>query len=77
VITATEQISNYLGSFTEFQKRAAGHNLLWLRELRENAFARFCEVGSPTTHDEDWRFTSVSGIARTEFQFFCEQEIAP
>ena len=29
-------------------------------ELRQNAFARFCEVGFPTTHDEDWRFTNVA-----------------
>ena len=34
-------------------------------KLRENAFARFCETGFPTTHDEDWRFTNVSVIART------------
>jgi Fe-S cluster assembly protein SufD len=67
VITATDQISTYLDSFTEFQKRATGHNVPWLRELRESAFARFCEVGFPTTRDEDWRFTNVSAIARTPF----------
>jgi Fe-S cluster assembly protein SufD len=68
VITATAQLGTYLESFTEFQKRAAGGNLPWLRQLRENAFARFCAVGFPTTHDEDWRFTNVSTIARTPFQ---------
>src|SRR5205823_9971227 len=68
VITATEQLETYLESFTEFQKRAAGRDLPWLRNLREDAFARFCEVGFPTTHDEDWRFTNVSAIARTSFQ---------
>jgi Fe-S cluster assembly protein SufD len=39
-----------------------------LQSLRRNAFARFCEVGFPTTHDEDWRFTNVSEIARTPFR---------
>ena len=34
----------------------------------EDAFARFCEVGFPTTHDEDWRFTNVSAIAQTPFR---------
>jgi Fe-S cluster assembly protein SufD len=67
VIAADEQIGNYIALFAEFQKRAPGHNLPWLRELRENAFARFCEVGFPTTHDEDWRFTNVSPISRMEF----------
>ena len=65
--TAIQNIENYLGSFTEFEKRATGRALPWLRQLRENAFARFCETGFPTTHDEDWRFTNVSAIARTAF----------
>ena len=67
MIATSEQIGNYLDRFSEFQKRAVGMELPWLRELRERAFARFCEAGFPTTHDEDWRFTNVSAIARTEF----------
>jgi Fe-S cluster assembly protein SufD len=39
----------------------------WLQELRERAFHRFAETGFPTTHDEEWRFTNVAPIARTEF----------
>ena len=57
MITATQQLESYLESFSEFEKLAAGHALPWLRKLRQDAFARFCEVGFPTTHDEDWRFT--------------------
>jgi Fe-S cluster assembly protein SufD len=68
VITATQQLENYLESFTEFEKLAAGHYLPWLRKLRQDAFTRFCEAGFPTTHDEDWRFTNVSAIAQTAFQ---------
>src|SRR5215475_11825440 len=68
MITTSEQLETYLESFTAFQKRATGHSLPWLRDLRESAFARFCEVGFPTTHDEDWRFTNVSAIAKTSFQ---------
>jgi Fe-S cluster assembly protein SufD len=68
MITATEQLANYLDSFSEFQKSAPGGRLGWLRKLREDAFASFCEVGFPTTHDEDWRFTNVSAIAQTTFR---------
>ena len=32
------------------------------------AFARFGEVGFPTTRDEDWRFTNISAISRTPFR---------
>jgi Fe-S cluster assembly protein SufD len=35
--------------------------------IREEARQRFSELGYPTTHNEDWRFTSVARIARTTF----------
>ena len=66
--TTSRELGNYLEAFTEFAKRAPGHNQGWVRKLREDAFARFCEVGFPTTHDEDWRFTNVSVIAQTAFR---------
>jgi Fe-S cluster assembly protein SufD len=68
VIAATQQLESYLESFTEFEQLATGHALPWLRKLRRDAFARFCEVGFPTTHDEDWRFTNVAPIAQTSFR---------
>jgi Fe-S cluster assembly protein SufD len=84
VITATQQLENYLESFTEFEELAAGHDLPWLRKLRRDAFARFCEVGFPATHDEDWRFTNVSAIAQTAFRLtrngrarLSQQELEP
>ncbi len=39
-----------------------------VQELREAAFQRFAELGFPTTHDEEWRFTNVAPIARTNFR---------
>jgi len=67
VTTAIQNLESYLETYTAFAKRSAGHSLPWLRKLRDDAFARFCETGFPTTHDEDWRFTNVSAIARTVF----------
>ena len=67
VNTAIQNVGSYLENFAEFAKRMPGYGLPWLRELRERAFARFCATGFPTTHDEDWRFTNVSAIARTPF----------
>ncbi len=32
------------------------------------AFARFAELGFPTTHNEEWRFTNVAPIARSTFR---------
>ena len=84
MITPTQQLENYLESFSECEKLAAGHALPWLRKLRRDGFARFCEVGFPTTHDEDWRFTNVSAIAQTPFRLarngrarLSQQELEP
>jgi Fe-S cluster assembly protein SufD len=57
-----EQIGAWLDSFTN-QPAAEP----WIQELREAAFRRFTELGFPTTHDEEWRFTNVAPIARTRF----------
>ncbi len=62
------ELQSWLEAFTDAEREAPGRALPWLRHLRENAFARFCEAGFPTTRDEDWRFTNVSGIARTAFR---------
>ncbi len=64
VITTTQQFQSYLEAST-FEKQAPAHDQPWLRGLREDAFARFCELGFPTTHEEDWRFTNVSAIAQS------------
>ena len=84
MITPAQQLESYLESFIEFEKLAAGRELPWLRKLRRDAFARFCEVGFPTTHDEDWRFTNVTAIAQTPFRLMrngrarlSQQELEP
>jgi len=68
VSTAASAIDIYRELFAEFEPRAAGCRLPWLRQLRHGAFARFQEQGFPTTHDEDWRFTSVAAVANTTFR---------
>jgi Fe-S cluster assembly protein SufD len=39
----------------------------WLENLRQAAKDRFQSTGYPTTSQEDWRFTNITPIARTEF----------
>jgi Fe-S cluster assembly protein SufD len=59
----SEQTGAWLESFT---KQAAAEP--WLQQLRDEAFQKFAEFGFPTTHDEEWRFTNVAPIARTNFR---------
>jgi Fe-S cluster assembly protein SufD len=67
VSTTTEiaGLGNYVDAFTGLQK--TGSQPEWLRHLREDAFARFCEAGFPTTKEEDWRFTNTAPIAQLPF----------
>jgi Fe-S cluster assembly protein SufD len=39
----------------------------WWGKLRREAFDRFTALGFPTTHDEDWKYTNVSPLARTVY----------
>lgn len=38
-----------------------------MASIRQDAARRFAELGFPTTRDEEWRFTNVSSIAKTQF----------
>jgi Fe-S cluster assembly protein SufD len=38
-----------------------------ITSIRQDAARRFAERGFPTTRDEEWRFTNVSSIAKTQF----------
>jgi Fe-S cluster assembly protein SufD len=75
-VRTVERLESWLEAYTEAERHAAGRTLPWLKKLREDAFARFCEVGFPTTKDEDWRFTNISGIARTAFRAAGEAKVA-
>jgi Fe-S cluster assembly protein SufD len=57
-----EQTGQWLAEFTRQEAGAP-----WLQQLRDAGFARFAELGFPTTHDEEWRFTNVAPIARAQF----------
>jgi len=63
-----EQLESYLENFTDFTRETAAETPQWLANLREAAFARFCETGFPTTRDEDWRFTNLASLLRTPFR---------
>ena len=67
MITATQAPEKYLEIFDQLKARTTDQ-FDWLQKQRQEAFARFAETGFPTTHDEDWRFTSVAAVANTQFE---------
>jgi len=60
--------------FSEAESRRSGP--AWLTAARKTALARFSEVGFPTEADEDWRFTRVDPIAKTEFALAAAPTVA-
>ncbi len=65
---AIKEESAYGEAFREFEARAVEGEPAWVARLREGAFARFEELGFPTTDDEEWKYTNVSAVARAEFK---------
>jgi Fe-S cluster assembly protein SufD len=53
---------------SHFSSLAEKQRWPWLVNLRRDAFARFLDLGFPTTKNEEWKYTNVSGIAKVPFQ---------
>ncbi|HEY2329910.1 MAG TPA: Fe-S cluster assembly protein SufD, partial [Verrucomicrobiae bacterium] len=54
----------FLEKFNRFESGAKSS----LLPLRKAGLARFAELGFPTLHDEDWRFTNVAPLAKLPFK---------
>jgi Fe-S cluster assembly protein SufD len=60
-------VSEQIGQWLElFNAQPAAEP--WIQNLREKGFESFAELGFPTTHDEEWRFTNVAPIARAVYR---------
>jgi Fe-S cluster assembly protein SufD len=66
IAEAAEQQSAYLSEFARFARETDGGS--WIHQIRRDAMAAFAELGFPTTHREDWKYTNVAPIARGFFE---------
>jgi len=67
MIETIQETDNYISSFAKVEKSRDSNEQAWLTELRRSALDSFQRLGFPTTHDEEWRFTSVAPITRVPF----------
>ena len=58
----------YLEAFNDLERLRGTAEPVWLRHLRAEGWEIFNSSGIPTTRDEDWRFTNLAPLARTEFR---------
>ena len=59
--------TDYPSEFHRLERDCFEHDPPWLRSLRQDAIARFSELGFPTTRQEEWKYTNVSPIAKSSF----------
>jgi Fe-S cluster assembly protein SufD len=52
----------------QFEALMASHPDGPVKELRRRAFARFLELGFPTSRNEDWKYTNIASIAKQEWK---------
>lgn len=71
-MNATDGYNNYISSFPKFEKNIASGDVAWLSQIRNNAISQFEQNGFPTARDEEWRYTSVSPIAKIPFRLLGE-----
>ncbi|HEY2973758.1 MAG TPA: Fe-S cluster assembly protein SufD [Pyrinomonadaceae bacterium] len=64
--TATQE-NSYLEAFRTLQASDHDSSDSWLVRMRENAMATFAELGFPSVKDEEWKYTNIAPIARTNF----------
>jgi Fe-S cluster assembly protein SufD len=57
----------YRESFERFEKSLNGSSHLPVHALRRDAISFFAQKGFPTTREEEWRFTNLASLARTDF----------
>jgi Fe-S cluster assembly protein SufD len=68
---------HYLAEYRAFVGNGASRSPTWLKKLRQEGITRFAELGFPSTHQEEWRFTSVQAIAETPFSLAAVAEPFP
>ncbi len=63
------ELNQYFTEFQAFQNNGAAKSPSWVNELRKSALASFEQKGFPTTKMEDWKYTNVTPIVRSNFRY--------
>jgi Fe-S cluster assembly protein SufD len=57
---------HYLTAFRRLMMRKHDSRVPWLDRLRETALDRFEQVGFPTVHEEEWKYTNLAALTRMD-----------
>ncbi|RPH99124.1 MAG: hypothetical protein EHM72_12030, partial [Calditrichaeota bacterium] len=62
-----QEINYFTSLYQQLEKELPGEQLADISGTRKNAIAWFGENGFPSQREEEWRFTDVSPLRKTEF----------
>ncbi|OGX05266.1 MAG: Fe-S cluster assembly protein SufD [Omnitrophica bacterium RIFCSPLOWO2_12_FULL_50_11] len=60
--------NHYLSVCESFLAKIDSRDPFWVQTLRQDALARFRELGFPTTREEQWKYTNVRAIQEANFE---------
>jgi len=67
---------NYSAACRAFTKTRSGIDQPWLSTLREQAIESFQGLPFPTTRDEEWKYTNVAPVLRTQFRQMLDLDLS-
>jgi Fe-S cluster assembly protein SufD len=68
MIDVKEAEANYLSTFTQLENKLAQTGPSWVHAIRRAGLDSFAQLGFPTSHEEDWKYTSVTPITNVAFR---------
>ncbi len=66
---------NYSTACRSFAKTRSGSEPAWLAGMREKAAEAFQRLEFPTTRDEEWKYTNVAPMLRTQFRQLIDADL--
>ena len=67
LVQSSPKADAYLAGFDHLSTASTATEPTWLRNLRRKGIEHFADTGFPTTHEEEWKFTSIAPIADRPF----------
>lgn len=73
---AAREKENYSAAFRSFSRTRIDRDQAWLTARREEAAEAFEALDFPTTHDEEWKYTNVGPLLRTQFRQLLDLDLS-
>jgi len=62
-------MNSYIEHFQRLKPTFIGNHLPWLRRARETSLAHFMAEGFPNRHQEEWKYTDLSFLAKQHYEW--------